>query len=93
MQPALILQYNDSQLCLLLLNKVTMFKNSTSDGIMVLISVSEMPSDMMLEGLNESKLENSVQLQTVMALYDPETARAKEPNYHKLIKTAVKTSH
>ena len=92
MQPALILQYNDSQLCLLLLNKVTMFKISTSDGIMLLISVSEMPSDMMLEGLNESKLENSVQLQTVMALYDPETARAKEPNYHKL-KTAVKTSH
>ena len=54
-----------------------------------LLSVSEMPSDMILEGLYKSKLKNSVQLQTVMALYDQETARTKEPNYHKS-KTAVK---
>ena len=32
-----------------------------------LLSVSEMPSDMILEGLYKSKLENSVQLQIVMA--------------------------
>ena len=37
----------------------------------------------------KSKLEDSVQLQTVMALCDQEMARAKEPNYLKL-KTAVK---
>ena len=54
-----------------------------------LLSVSEMPSDMILEGLYKSKIGNSVQLQTVMALYDQETARTKEPNYHKL-KTAAK---
>ena len=54
-----------------------------------LISVSEMPSDMILEGLHKSKLEDSVQRQTVMALYGQETARTKEPNYHKF-KTAVK---
>ena len=48
-----------------------------------------MPSDMILGGLYKSKLEDSVQLQTVMALHDQETARNKEPNYQQL-KTAVK---
>ena len=32
------------------------------------LSVSEMPSDMILEGLYKSKLQNSVQLQTVLWL-------------------------
>ena len=41
----------------------------------VLSSVSEMPSDVILDGLHKSRLENSVQLQTAMALYDQETAR------------------
>ena len=54
-----------------------------------ILSVSEMPSDMILEGLCKSKLKNSVQLQTVLALYDQDTARSKEPNYQQL-KTAVK---
>ena len=40
-----------------------------------LLSVSEMPSDIILEGLYKSKLQNSAQLQTVLALYDQETAR------------------
>ena len=34
------------------------------------LSGSEMPSDMILEGLYKSKLDGSVQLQTVMASYD-----------------------
>ena len=42
-----------------------------------LLTVSEMPSGMILEGLYKSKMENSVQLQTVLALYDQETARTK----------------
>ena len=47
-----------------------------------LISVSEMPSDMTLEGLYMSTLRNSAQLQTVLALYDQETDRNKgKPNY------------
>ena len=54
-----------------------------------LSTVSEMPSDMILEALYKSKVEDSVQFQTVIALYDQETARTKEPNYHKL-KTAIK---
>ena len=44
-----------------------------------LLSVSEMASDMILEGLYKSKLENSVQLRTVMALYDQKKRR--EPRH------------
>ena len=40
-----------------------------------LLSVSEMPSDPILEGLYKSKLRNSAQHQTVLALYDQEVAR------------------
>ena len=50
-----------------------------------LLTVCEMPSDMILEGLYNSELQNSVQLQTVLALYDKETARHNgQPNAVKL---------
>ena len=46
-----------------------------------LLSASETPAEMVLEGLYKSKLEDSVQLQTVLALYDQETARNNgQPN-------------
>ena len=41
-----------------------------------LLSVSEMPSDPILEGLYKSKLQDSAQLRTVMALYDQVVARS-----------------
>ena len=53
------------------------------------LSVSEMLSEVILEGLYKSKLENSVQFQIVLALYDQETAQSKEPNNQQL-KTNVK---
>ena len=41
-----------------------------------------MLSDAILEGLYKSRLQNSVQLQIVMALYDQEVARNNgTPNY------------
>ena len=40
-----------------------------------LLSASETPTEMVLEELYKSKLQDSVQLQTVLALYDPETIR------------------
>ena len=40
-----------------------------------LLSESDMPSDVILEGLYKSKLQDSVQLQTVLALHDQETVR------------------
>ena len=55
-----------------------------------LSAVSEMPSSSILEGLYKSKLQNSAQLQTVMALHDQEVARNDgTPNYQQL-KTAAK---
>ena len=55
-----------------------------------LLTLSEMPSDVILEGLYQSKLQNSVQLRNVMALYDQEVARDNgTPNY-KQLKTPVK---
>ena len=45
-----------------------------------------MPSDVILEGLHKSKSQNSAQLQTVLALYDQETARNNgKPNCHILM--------
>ena len=40
-----------------------------------LLSVSEMPSDMILEGLYKSKLQESVQFLTVLAVYEQENIR------------------
>ena len=40
-----------------------------------LLSASDMSSDVILEGLYKSKLQDSVQLQTVLALHDQETVR------------------
>ena len=40
-----------------------------------LLSASDVPSDVIMEGLYKSKLLDSVQLQTVLALYDQETVR------------------
>ena len=55
-----------------------------------LLSVSEVPSDVILEGLYKSNLQDTVQHQTVVALYDQETARNNgKPNYQRL-KTAEK---
>ena len=55
-----------------------------------LLSVSEVPSDPILERLYKSKLQNSAQLRTLMALYEQEAARSNgTPNYQQL-KTAVK---
>ena len=54
-------------------------------------SVSEMPSEMILEELFNSSLQNSFELETVLALYDQGTAQSKEPNYQQL-KTALSVS-
>ena len=55
-----------------------------------LLSVSEMPADVILEGLYKSKLQKSVQLRTVMALYCQEVARNNGTSNYQQLKTAVK---
>ena len=55
-----------------------------------LLSTSYMPSDVILEGLQKSKLQDSVQLQTVLALYDQETVRNNGQTSYSRFKTSVK---
>ena len=55
-----------------------------------LLSASNMPSDVILEGWYESKLQDSVQLQTVLALYDQETIRNNGHVSFSRLKTSVK---
>ena len=53
-----------------------------------LLAASEIPPEMVLEGLYKSKLQDSVQLQTVLALYDQETVRINEPPSYSRLKTS-----
>ena len=54
-----------------------------------LLSASETPAEMVLEWFYKSKLQDSVQLQTVLHLYDQETVRDTwQPSYSRL-KTAT----
>ena len=55
-----------------------------------LLSASDMPSDVMLEGLYKSKLLDTVQLQTILALYDQETVRNNGQTSYLRLKTSVK---
>ena len=55
-----------------------------------LLSASEVPTEMVLEGLYKSKLQDSVQRQTTLAMYEKEKNRNNEqPNYSRL-KIAVR---
>ena len=49
-----------------------------------------MPSDVILEGLYKSKLQDSVQLQTVLALHDQETVRDNGQTIYLQLKTSAK---
>ena len=55
-----------------------------------LLSVSEMRSDVILEGFFKSKLQDSVQLQTLLALYDQETVRNNGQTSCLRLKTSAK---
>ena len=55
-----------------------------------LLSADEPLSDKVLEGLYKSKLKDSVQLQTVLALYDPETVRNGGQISYSRLKTSVR---
>ena len=54
-----------------------------------LLSASEIPTDVTLEGLHKSKLQDSVQLQTVLALYDQETVRNNGQTSYSRLETSV----
>ena len=68
MQPELMKRYKDSQICSIYACRMTTSKVSTFGGIKLYYQqVSEMPSNVILKGLYNSKLQDSVELQTVLA--------------------------
>ena len=77
----------------LLFFEMTIFRNSIlsgTDGI--LLSITEIPHDEILEGLYKLRIRESENLKTVLELYDLETHPKKlGPDYHRL-KTMVKRS-
>ena len=58
-----------------------------------LLAVSEIPTKLVPEGLYNSKLQDSVQLQSVLALYEQENVRNTEPPNNSRLKTICKTSY
>ena len=74
-----------------LLFMTTTFRNSIRYGE-VLLSMSKIPSDDILESLRKLRIRESDQLKTVLELYDVEIhQKISVPNYQKL-KTMVKRS-
>ena len=68
MQPELVKRYKDSQICSKNACRMTTSKVSTFGGIKLYHQqVSEMPSNVILKGLYKSELQDSVELQTVLA--------------------------
>ena len=55
-----------------------------------LLAATDMLADVILEGSSKSKLQDSVQLQTVLALYDQETVRNNGETSYLRLKTSVK---
>ena len=55
-----------------------------------LLAASEIPTEMALEGFCKSKLQGSVQLQTVLALYEQENGPNNEPPNCSILKTKVR---
>ena len=58
-----------------------------------LLSASEISTGVILEVLYKSKLQDSVQLQTVLALYDQETVRNNGQTSYSILKISCITSY
>ena len=76
----------------LLFFEMTIFRNLTQSGDGILLSMTKIPHDEILQGLYKLRIRESEKLQTVLELYDLETHQMKlGPDYHRL-KTMVKRS-
>ena len=76
----------------LLVFEMTIFRNSNRNGDELLLSMTQIPSDDILEGLYKLRIRESEKLKTVLELYDLEIHQKKDgPDYHRL-KTIVKRS-
>ena len=90
MHPELMNRYKDSQTCSLYVSRMMMSKIFDVRWYQALLSADEPLSDKVLEGFCKSKLKVSVQLQTVLALYDPETVRNGGQTSYSRLKTSVR---
>ena len=78
--------------CSLLLFEMTIFRNSIQSGDGILLSMTKIPLDDILEGLYKLRIRESDKVKTVLELYDLETHQKKLGlDYHKL-KAMVKRS-
>ena len=66
------------------------FTISTTRWDQALLAASEIPPGMVLEGFYKSKLQDSVRLQTVLAMYERENVRNNEPPNCSRLKTLVR---
>ena len=61
-----------------------MFKMLIRDGVEVLLSISQAPTDDILESVFQMRTRESDQLKTVLAMYEPEiNQNLSKPNYLK----------
>ena len=67
-----------------------MFNISTFDGTKALLAASEIPTEMILESFYKSILQDSVQLQTALALYEQENTGNNEQPSCSGLKTSVR---
>ena len=75
-----------------LLFEMMIFRDSIQNGTEILLSMTKIPSDDILEGLYKLRIRESEKLKTVLELYNLEIHQKKTgPDYHRL-KTVVKRS-
>ena len=71
----------------LLVYEMMIFRNIDSKWDGILLSMTKMPPDDILEGLYKLRIRESEKLKTVLELYDLETHQKKlGPDYHRLKK-------
>ena len=94
MQQELVKRYKDPQICFFFLKKKSLQIDDVQDFDVrwdqALLSANETLTDAVLEGLYKAKLQDSVQHQTVWALYGQETVRNNGQTSYSIFKTSVK---
>ena len=83
-------QCKDSQICSVFRLRNDAVQDFDVGWNQALLTASNLPSDVILEEMYKSKLQDSVHLRTVLALYDKETVRNNGQTSYLRMKTSVK---
>ena len=89
-QPELMKRYKDSQICSVYVCRMTTSKTSTYDGIKLYYQRAKCLQMWSWKDCTCQKIQDSVQLQTVLALYDQETVRNNGQTSYSRFQTSVK---